>query len=360
MDNLNTQIADELIKLTSQMPRLEASLTNDLRKSFQVFQSDMLAEVARFDVTGVSAMSYREKRAIALIDSVKEITKGAYKSFNKKTEAELISIAETTSSAYISLVNGVAQAELLTYTLDSAQIKFLVKNSVIDGATSAQWWKKQATDTMFKFNNVIQDGIIKGEPIDVMTRNIRGTKALGFNDGFMNTSFKNARALVNTSTANVANSARVETIQANDDVVDGIQWVATLDGRTTQICRSLSGLAWDLNYKPIGHKQQWPGTTAHWNERSTQVGYIKAFDKLPKAKRRALEGTRASMDGQVPESTTYDDWLRKKDKTDSKFVQETLGKAKYEIWKEKKLSMIDMVNQSNNPLTAKQLADKFN
>ncbi len=86
MDNLNTQIANELTALTSQMPRLEASLVNDLKRSFALFQSEMLAEVARFDVTGVNAMSYREKRAIALIDSVKDITTTAYRDFSKQAE----------------------------------------------------------------------------------------------------------------------------------------------------------------------------------------------------------------------------------------------------------------------------------
>jgi len=360
MPNFNTEIANELIALTAQMPRFEAGIVRQLRRSFQAFQSDMLAEVIKFDVTGVEAMSYREKRALALVESVKSLTAASYKDLNKQLDGELIAVAETTSSAYISITNSVAQAELLTKTLDSSQLNYLVKNSVIDGATSKEWWAKQAKDTQFKFNAAIQDGIIKGEPIDVIVRNIRGTKALNFNDGFMNTAYNNARALTQTSVANVANGARIATIQANDDVVDGIQWVATLDGKTTAICRSLDGLAWDLNYKPIKHSQRWPGTTAHWNERSTQVGYIKAFDKLPPAKRKLLEGTRASIDGQVAESTNYNDWLRTKNKTNPAFVRETLGPGKYEIWLEKDLSMTDMVSQSNNPLTVKQLKAKFN
>ncbi len=360
MPNLNSIILNELTALTSQMPRLEASLVNDLKRSFALFQSEMLAEVARFDVTGVNAMSYREKRAIALIESVKDITATAYRDFSKQTERELLAIANVTSGSYISIVNSAVQAELLTKTLDSEQLRYLVKNSVIDGATSKEWWAKQAKDTQFKFNNAIQDGIIKGEPIDIITRNIRGTKALNYNDGFMNTAYRNARSLTQTSVANVANAARIETIQANDDVVDGIQWVATLDGRTTQICRSLDGKVWDLNYNPIKHSQLWPGTTAHWNERSTQIGYIKAFDKLPAAKRKALEGTRASIDGQIAESVNYNDWLRTKNKTNPAFVKETLGSGKYKIWLEKDLTMTDMVSQSNNPLTVAQLKAKFN
>ena len=66
-DNLSTQISNELMDLTSQIPRVEADLIRQLEKGFKSLQADMLAEVARHDITGVAAQSYREKRTIALI-----------------------------------------------------------------------------------------------------------------------------------------------------------------------------------------------------------------------------------------------------------------------------------------------------
>ena len=334
-------------------------MTRDLKNAFAEYQREMLAAVANADVMGVTARRYQEKRALKLVKSVKELTNITYRDIYKHTEAELISVAATASDSMLNVVNGLAQGELLTHTLTSPQPKYLVKHSVIDGATSAEWWGKQAANTTFKFKNVVQDAIIKGEGTDTIVRSIRGTRANGYRDGFMNTAYNNARSLVHTSVQNVANESRLEMMKENDDVIEGVEWLSILDGHTSTICKVLDGKVWDLQYKPIGHKQEWPGSVAHWGERSTQTMVLKGFGDLPKNKQALMKGQRTSMDGKVSGGVDYNDWLKAKDKSNPSFVSNTLGKEKYKIWKEKGLSMTDMVDQYNNPLTVEQLKVKF-
>jgi len=359
MTSLNEQIANELMELTSQIPRVQAGMSRQLKKAFAEYQRDMIAAVGKADIMGVTAKRYQQKRALALIASVKELTTVTYRNMRNATNAELVTIAGVSADSMLNVVNGAAGGELLTKTLTSPQLKYLVKNSVIDGATSAEWWGKQAANTQFKFKNVVQDALVKGQGTDTIVRGIRGTKALNYTDGFMNTAYNNARSLVHTSVQNVANESRLAMMQENDDVIEGIEWLSTLDGHTTQICKALDGLVWDLNYKPVGHSQTFPGSTAHWNCRSTQTSVIKGYSSLSKKNQALLKGQRASVDGQVSGSVNYDSWLKAKDKTNPSFVMQTLGKEKYGIWKKKGLSMLDMVDQHNNPLTVEQLATKF-
>lgn len=359
MSSVNQQIAEQLMELTSQLPRVQASMTRQLKKAFAEYQRDMLAAVAKADVMGVTARRYQQKRALALIASVKELTTKHYRDIYKHSEAELISLGKVASDSMLSVVNGVAGGDLLTKTLTSPQMKYLVKHSVIDGATSAEWWGKQASDTTFKFNKAVQDAMIKGEGTDGIVRRIRGTRKNGYRDGFMNTAYNNARSLTHTSVQNVANESRLQTMNENDDVLEGIEWLSTLDGHTTQKCKTLDGLVWDMNHKPVGHKQEWVGATAHWQCRSTQVPVLKGFSDLPKRKQNAFKGKRASMDGKKSGSLNYDKWLKKKDLTDPMFVRRTLGAKKYDIWRAKGLSMLDMVDQHNNPLSVAQLVEKF-
>jgi len=219
---------------------------------------------------------------------------------------------------------------------------------------------RQAGSVKFKFQREIGDAIQLNETLGDMTRRIRGTRARGFKDGIMAASTRDAEGLIRTSVVNAANGARVESMQANADVLKGIQWVSTLDGNTTPICRALDGLMWDLDYKPIGHSKAYPGNTAHWGCRSGQAPVVKKFSNMPKNKRDKIpEGTRASIDGQVSASTTYDAWLKKKDKTNPSFVKQTLGPKKYEIWKEQGLSMRDMTDQYSNPLTVVELEKRY-
>ena len=341
------------------MPRVQAGMSRQLKKAFAEYQRDMIAAVGKADIMGVTAKRYQQKRVLALIASVKELTTVTYRNMRNATNAELVTIAGVSADSMLNVVNGAAGGELLTKTLTSPQLKFLVKNSVIDGATSAEWWGKQAANTQFKFKNVVQDALVKGQGTDTIVRGIRGTKALNYTDGFMNTAYNNARSLVHTSVQNVANESRLAMMQENDDVIEGIEWLSTLDGHTTQICKALDGLVWDLEHRPVGHSQEWVGATAHWQCRSTQTPVIKGFSSLSKKNQALLKGQRPSVDGKVSGSVNYDSWLKAKDKTNPSFVMQTLGKEKYDIWKKKGLSMLDMVDQHNNPLTVKQLATKF-
>lgn len=86
---------------------------------------------------------------------------------------------------------------------------------------------------------------------------------------------------------------------------------------------------------------------------------LKGFNDLPSSKQKLMKGKRTSMDGQVAATTNYDEWLKAKDKVNPKFVMNTLGPEKYDIWRKKGLSMVDMIDQYNNPLSIKQLKQKF-
>lgn len=357
--NMADIIATELFDFMSQLPRVNGAVDRELRKAFAEYQRDMLAMVASADVAGVGANFYQQKRALALVKSVNTLTAKTYRDLYKNTEAELVELAGASAATGVTAINGALGGEVLTNTLTSPQLKYLVKHSVIDGATSAEWWSKQAVDTSFKFKSAVQDGLLNGEGTDYITRRIRGTKANNYTDGFMNTAYNNARSLTHTSIQKVSNEARLETWKENDDVIEGIEWLSTLDGHTTQICKALDGKVWDNDKKPVGHDKEWPSATAHWQCRSTQVPVLKGFGDLPKAKQDEFKGERASMDGSKPASLDYNEWLKEKDKTNSAFVKKTLGREKYKIWKAKGLSMSDMTDQHNNPLTVAQLREKF-
>jgi hypothetical protein len=140
--------------------------------------------------------------------------------------------------------------------------------------------------------------------------------------------------------------------------VRGVQWISTLDSRTTKICQALDGLTWDLDLKPIGHNHVFPGATAHWGCRSTQVPLLKDWNELITDKRVAAalnafdKGTRASIGGQVPDTTSYQSWLEKRTPDQQ---LEILGKGRYEMFKQGKMNLVDMIDQTNNPRTLAQL-----
>ena len=70
---------------------------------------------------------------------------------------------------------------------------------------------------------------------------LRGTKALRYNDGNMARLDRSNTTLVRTAVQHCAQTARSAFYQRNTDIIVGVQWVSTLDSRTTATCRSLDG-----------------------------------------------------------------------------------------------------------------------
>jgi hypothetical protein len=107
--------------------------------------------------------------------------------------------------------------------------------------------------------------------------------------------------VVRTATNHFTTQAREITYAENADVVKGVRWVSTLDTRTSFTCIDLDGRVFEPG---VG-----PRPPAHYNCRSTTVPILKSWKELGLSLPDSPAGTRASMDGQVPSTLTYRDWL---------------------------------------------------
>ena len=132
------------------------------------------------------------------------------------------------------------------------------------------------------------------------------------------------RTIVRTSVNQVQNQASQAVYAANSKVAPKYQYVATLDSRTSAVCRDLDGKTFAYNRGPTPPQ--------HFNCRSTTVPVV---DYEGLSKRKGFEDlkpppvgkvvTRPSATGRVPQDTTYGEWLLKQDK---KLQVKTLGNEK--------------------------------
>jgi hypothetical protein len=170
----------------------------------------------------------------------------------------------------------------------------------------------------------------------------------------------------------IANDVRLQIYQGNDDLIKGVQAFVTLDLRTTMLCKARDKHTWDLiELRPIPPtKEPWPGHPPwHWNCRSTLIPLTFSWAELVRrakgskaaqllarrVERNTTAGTRASMNGQVAKDLEYEQWL--KDRPQSEQI-EALGPGRYDLWKRRKLTFEQMVDQRGNPLTIAQLEAK--
>jgi SPP1 gp7 family putative phage head morphogenesis protein len=238
-------------------------------------------------------------------------------------ERELTSIGFWQADATFRILVSSAPTELRTVfeRPSAAQIVAAIAQP-IQGRTLREWFDGLAANTYARLRDVVRLGAVEGLTVGRMVS--RAREALGIDR-------RGAEAVVRTLANGVATSARQVTLQANDDLFQGVQWVSTLDSRTTPICQERDG-----NLYPI---DSGPRPPAHINCRSTIVPVLKGA--------RALglpPTTRASMDGQVAEDVTYGEWLRRQ----SREVQdEVLGKKRAALFRASKLPLDRFIDDAS-------------
>lgn len=356
MATVNKKIADSIRRHSVHLLQFEAGQVAEVKKMLAGVEGRLITILSGNDPTKTANTNLQKAKLKALEESVKSTIDQDFSKMGQVVHSNLTSLAEVEIGFAMDAINSVVGSDVVSTAITPGVLKKLVGNGLIFGTPAEDWWAGQSADLRKKFMGQMREGVLMGENLGDLVRRVRGTKEYGFKDGIMSTSTRNAEALVRTSVQSIANDARMMVYQDNDDVIKGFEWVATLDGRTTPICQALDGLTWNLNYKPIGHDHKYPGPTAHWNCRSTQVPVLKSWEELTngKIKDSISPSTRASMDGQVSDSLNYEAWLKSKPK---EFQIEVLGPAKWALWNEGKIGFSDLINENNRPLTVEQLAE---
>jgi SPP1 gp7 family putative phage head morphogenesis protein len=352
--NTNTEIRDYIILAAIGLLRYAASVRRRIAAALDELNTALVGEI------GYTALTdFKRRQLNGFLQKTEDLIAKEYGAIATDMNVELIGLMNLQIKVELGAINDSIGLELAEATFTAEQISVLASNFLIEGAPSAEWWARAGTTTSNSFADIVRNSILRGETNAEIVARVRDI------GGLMPTAVTQATALVRTSVQSAANEIRLRIFQANKDLFDGIQWVSTLDSRTTPICQALDGLIWDNDLNPVGHSHAFPGVIAHWGCRSTQVPVLKKWadlldDKNIADKLDAYEaenpGTRASVDGQVADSITYERWLESRPVSVQK---EILGLGKWKLWNSDKLSFTDLINNDNRPLTLAQLMAKY-
>jgi SPP1 gp7 family putative phage head morphogenesis protein len=380
LTSISNQFADEFTGHSVNLLRFSESVRTKVVGMLKQLEEDLVSQIRDIDIGSTKGPSWRLSRLNELLKQTRKTISTAYLSSTEQLQSQLLRLSEIETKASVKLINDVIGADLAGIGIQKSVLKELATQSIVNGAIQSDWWSKQATDTVMRFQTQMRIGTLAGETnADLIARlrgeatgrkivyEVEGKKKI-FNEtsgGIMQVSRRDAEALVRTSVQTVANNVRFETLKENDDIVKGVQLLVTLDNRTSEICMARSGGAWNLKTgKPLPEskvKIDFPGKPPyHWNCRSTLVPILKSWDQLAKGAVSGIEeikpDTQSSMDGQVAADLSYEDWLKTKDED---FQKEVLGEGKWKLWTEGKITFPDLVSQVGNPLSLEELEAKF-
>ena len=224
------------------------------------------------------------------------------------TAINVVSLSDDLAAA----VSGAPQ----TFQLTAAQGTTM---TLPNGKVLEKSFRRLAESQADLFARTVRNGLISGESPDAIARELKGSlrfdqpgsaRQIAAAGGRVTSMADNQIiALVRTSINQVANETSQQVYKANQDVTQRYRYVATLDSKTSPICRALDGQEFEYGKGPTPPQ--------HFNCRSTTVPIIN-YEGLgltpppPSDLRRpnTVSGpSRVRREATVPENQTYGQWL---------------------------------------------------
>lgn len=201
----------------------------------------------------------------------------------------------------------------------------------------------------------ISAGFYSGETVSEITRGIVGLKSQRYADGILNISRANIQGMVKNSISHMSSTAKSEFGHENDDLIIGMRDIATLDSKTSAICRDRDGNVylfsefWRNYPRPPYHHGGCRTTQGY--ELSEEYSFLKESRKRP-----AVSNGEAQ---EVPGTQTYYTWLKNQP---AAVQDDALGPERGKIFRNAGLSPAEFKNASVNrlrePINIDQMAAK--
>lgn len=270
---------------------------------------------------------------------------------------------------------------IIETTMPAARLlKAIVTTKPFEGDVLKTWAERMKQDDLRRIHAAVQIGMTAGESMQVITSRVIGTGTLLGTDGTTEMTRRQVQAVTRTSVMAIANAARQEYFKENKDILVGEQYVATLDARTTALCKSLDGQLYEPGTGPqppmhfgcrsmrisavdggyLGDRPAKSSTEKQLlREYSEQAGIDRPKTRaaLPKGHKGSYDEFKRKrvreMTGQVPSKTSYQEWLTTQTK---EFQDNTLGITKAKLFREGKLPLTKFVDRNGTELTLSQLA----
>lgn len=172
----------------------------------------------------------------------------------------------------------------------------------LDAAISAKWNGANYSDRIWtnkeklitELQTITQQEFVRGRGLNVVSREFANR---------MNVSYNNARRLIRTEFNHVANQATLQSYK-DSGILEEYEYLATLDNRTSDICRELDGKIFKLSEAQTGVNLP----PLHPHCRSTTIPYFGEDEELEGTERiaRAADGSTYYVDGKM----TFKDWAK--------------------------------------------------
>lgn len=373
-----------LLRFSNGTRREAIEILNDTEAELAALIAAALDGVA--DRRGVDVVSTRVFRRLRnLQDRIRALRAAAFAESLTLWDRNLRELVAAEAAFLGAAVETALPVVYQTITPDLRRLRGMVGTQPLRGPgpglrTLRQWTDRLSREDLDRIMGTIRTGLLEGASNREIARRVVGTRSLRGTDGVTQITRQAAETLTRTSAIHFANQAKREWYLANSDIISEEVYVATLDSRTTAVCRSLDGRRFAIGegvYPPLhpncrslrvavidgrvlGQRPMKPVTERMLLDEFTTgrglgrvgrradlpTGTKTAFDRF--ARRRVRE-----LVGRVPSAVTYEQWLRGQS---VRFQNDVLGISKAKLFRTGRLSLDRFVDRNGRELTLRELA----
>lgn len=322
------------------LQRTASGEVKDLAPFIQEMRDEIKRQVLLFGDDGRSTA-----RLNKLLRDLEEALTGLTGDWQTKLTEDLKELAAYEAEWNVKTLTANVNAEFVTPTAEqvwaAAEFQPLALNDKpVDFTKLMDGWGETEVSRLV---TGVKMGFVQGQTTRQIVKNVVGA------GGLADISERNAATVIRTALSHVSNEARNETYRQNDDIIEKYEIIATLDSRTSTICRGLDRQKYEIGKGPM--------PPFHPNCRTTTAPVISSeFDFLDKGAKRAAKGAEGGT--QVSADTTYYEFLKQQP---AWFQDQAIGPVRGKIFRNSGISpeefRVISVDGFGNPLTLKQMAE---
>lgn len=248
---------------------------------------------------------------------------------NKETEAPLLEFAGAQSKAIARDLKREVGALGSVVSPSPGTIRQAVLRRPFDGLLLGERWEKRGRALREAVEGQVRIGLVQSETPEQIVARLRD---------IWPAQRRHVAATVRAAVAHAQNQGRQATYEEHRQLLRGVMWVATLDVSTCPRCGALDGRVFDVD---VG-----PRPPEHFGCRCTTVPILRSAEDLG--------GTRASMDGQVPDATTFAEWIERQPPERQDLV---FGRGRARLFRAGRIDLEDMVDGAGNVIPLAELQE---
>ncbi len=345
-ESVSQQLAHILVRRQIYLQRYANHVAREITKLLGASDAHILEKLRAMPE------GYTKARAVAVLAAIREITGVAYRNSGELLRKELTGLALAERDFTLTALKAVYPIRVSWTAPTVTSLRSVIKARPFQGRILAEWASELARAKVSRVTRAVRMGWVEGQPVPELARTVKQ---------LLDIDARGAQAVARTAVSFVSNAAREELYSQNDDIIKGVRWVSTLDGRTTPICIARDGEVYPVD--------SGPRPPAHYGCRSTTVPVTKSWEELgltsanpdkpisrpfvsdtrkvaniPPAERDALIGS--------VQDQNYAEWLADQSKD---FQDDVLGKARAEVFRRGALPIDRFVNDTGDWLNLDQL-----